>query len=94
MDNQPVVKSYSPFLPVVLIALGVVILLSWNLMLAIKQHSNGLRINGQQELQLAQATNAAEKLQAMMTDLIDLAKTDTDAETIVKRYKIAYNKNK
>lgn len=90
MNTQPAVKTYSAFIPLVLIALSVIILFAWNLMVALNQHSAGVRISAQQELQVTQAAQTEEKLKAMMTDLVELAKSDTDAETIMKRYKIAF----
>ena len=75
-----------------MIALGIIALFSWNLIIALKQHSSGLRISIQQELQLTQATQTEVKLKAMMSDLIELSKQDKDAQKIVTRYKIAINK--
>ena len=90
MHTQPDEKSYSAFLPVVLITLGISILFSWNLMIAINQHSNGVRISIQQELQLTRAAQTEEKLKIIMSDLVELSKSDKDAEMIVTRYKIAF----
>jgi short-subunit dehydrogenase involved in D-alanine esterification of teichoic acids len=90
MNTSPNNHSFSSFLPLVLIALGVIVLFSWNLTMALNQHSNGIRISAQQELQLAQAAQTEDKLKIMMSDLVELSKSDTNAETIVKRYKIAF----
>lgn len=87
--QQPAAKSYGAFLPLVLIASGIIILFTWNLMIALEQHSNGVRIGLQQKLQLTQASQAEVKLKAMMSDLIELAKSDRDAEAITKHYKIS-----
>lgn len=84
-------KYFSAFLPVTLIALGSIMLLSWNLIIVISQHSNGLRITAQQDIQLEQAAQAEIKLKQMMTELVSLSKDDTDAATIVKRYGIVFN---
>ena len=94
MNNQPAQKSYSAFLPLVLIALGVILLFSWNLSIALNQQTAGVRISAQQDLQLAQAAQTELKLKTMMTDLLELSKTDKEAEAIIKRYKIAINKDK
>jgi len=94
MNNQPAPKSYSAFLPLVLIALGVILLFSWNLSIALNQQTAGVRISAQQDLQLAQAAQTEQKLKTMMTDLLELSKTDKEAEAIIKRYKIAINKDK
>ena len=94
MNNQPAPKSYSAFLPLVLIALGVILLFSWNLSIALNQQTAGVRISAQQDLQLAQAAQTEQKLKIMMTDLLELSQTDKEAEAIIKRYKIAINKDK
>lgn len=91
-NQQPVARTYSAFLPLSLIASAVIILFAWNLIIALNQNSTGVRIGAQQELQLAQARQAEVKLQAMMGDLIELAKSDRDAKAITKHYKISINK--
>ncbi|MEI6514707.1 MAG: hypothetical protein WCO77_01910 [bacterium] len=80
----------SVFLPISLIALSSIVLLTWNLIIVVNQHYNGVRISAQQEIQFAQAMQTETKLKQMMSDLVDLSKTDTGAETIVKRYRIAF----
>jgi hypothetical protein len=91
MMNPTSEKTFSAFLPVTLIALGSIMLLFWNLVIVISQHSNGLRITAQQDIQLEQAAQAEIKLKQMMTELVSLSKDDTDAATIVKRYGIVFN---
>lgn len=90
MNNQSTEKSFSAFAPITLLALGIIILLGWNLYIVVNQHSNGVRISAQQEVQLEQANQTELRLKQMMTELVDLAKDDTDAETIVKRHGIAF----
>jgi hypothetical protein len=94
MNDQPSIKSYSAFTPIVLISSGVILLYSWNLMITLKQQAAAMRISAQQDVQLAQVVQTEQKLRTMMTDLLDLAKTDKDAEGIIKRYKIAIHKDK
>ncbi|MEI8140692.1 MAG: hypothetical protein WCI03_12605 [bacterium] len=89
MNQTPSDKSYSAFFPVVLIALGIIILLSWNLMVVLNQYSSGVRISAQQDVEMNQVAQAEGKLKAMMNDLLALAKTDAAAAAIVNRYKIA-----
>jgi len=91
MNSQPSDKSFSAFPALFLIAASVIILLSWNASQMLSVHSNGVRISVQQDLQLTQASQTEEKLKQMMSDLVELSKSDTDAETIVKRYKIVFN---
>ena len=91
MNLQSSEKTYSAFCPVLLIAASVIILLAWNLNQMLAVHSNGVRINAQLEAQMGQAAQTEERLRVMMADLVELAKSDTDAETIIKRYKIAFS---
>ena len=90
MNNQVTDKSFSSFLPIALIGVGIIILLGWNLFIVVNQHSNGVKMSVQQDIQLAQATQAETKLKQMMSDLVDLAKENIDAETIVKRHGITF----
>lgn len=92
-NHEPPVKSYSPFLPLLLLSAAIITLFAWNLMMTINQHSNGVRLSMQQDLQMAEANRTELKLRAIMTDLIELSKTDQDAEKIVKHYKIAINQD-
>ena len=80
----------SSFLPIGLLALSSLVLLTWNLIIVTNQHSNSKNILAQQEKQISQSIETEAKVKAMMTDLISLARTDADAETIVKRYGIAF----
>ena len=91
MDMMTPQNQFSAFLPVCLVAISSLILLTWNLKVVREQYATGMQISAQQKAQLAQATQAEAKLKQMMTDLLDLSKADTDAETIVKRYGISFN---
>lgn len=90
-SSQPSAPVFSAFLPVLLLTLGVAIVLIWNLWIALNQHSAGVQIRARQDVQIQQAAQLEGKLRAMMGDLVDLARTDTDAAAIVKRYRIAFS---
>jgi len=81
---------FSPFLPMLLLALCMISLLSWNLYLVLNQRAEGQRLVAQLDLQLKQAAQTEQKLQVIMADLLDLAKQDKQAAEIVSRYKIAF----
>jgi hypothetical protein len=94
MDNGDTRVSpapYSAFAPLLIALIGLIVLLSWNLRLTLRQTSN-LQIAkaqlGQVSLQSAQTE---EKLKAMLTDLLVLAPDNSDAADIVKRYGIKQN---
>ena len=91
MNTDATQKPFSSFLPLLLVGLSSVILLGWNLIIVVKQHSEAVKITAAQESQLVQAAQAEVKLKQMMADLVALAKTDTDAETIIKRYGISFS---
>jgi len=90
MNTTPTEKTFSAFIPMVLIAVGMIILLSWNLYIVTGQNTSGVQISAQMNTQIEQARQTEQKLQQIMTDLVTLAKTDADADAIVKRYKIVY----
>lgn len=84
----------SPFWPLCLMALSLVIILGWQLTAGIQQYSASRRMAEQQALMAQQAAQTESKLQAMMTDLLLLAKTDPEAKTIVEKYRIKMNPDK
>jgi hypothetical protein len=86
--------SFSPFLPLCLMALSLVIILGWQLTLGVQQYLGSLRMVDQQAVLVNQAAQTESKLQSMMTDLLLLAKTDTQAQAIVAKYRITLNANK
>ena len=91
-DTPTPTHSHTPFAPLLITLIGLIVLLAWNLRITLIQTSN-LQIAqaqlGQASLQSAQTE---EKLKAMLTDLLVLAPTDPDAAAIVKRYGIKQNK--
>jgi hypothetical protein len=92
-DTHKPTNPHTPFAPLLLTLIGLLVLLAWNLRVTILQTAN-LQIAkaqlGQASLQ-SQQTEA--KLQSMLTDLLALAATekDPDAAAIVKRYGIKQN---
>lgn len=91
MNTETTPKAISPFLPLLLVGLSCFVLMGWNLIIVVRQHSDAVKITAQQDMQLAQSAQAEIKLKQMMSDLVTLAKTDTDAETIIKRYGISFS---
>jgi len=84
-------NRYTPFWPLCLMALSLAIFLGWQLTAAVRQHSGLLRMQEQQTILAGQAAQAESKLQAMIVDLLTLAKTDADAKAIVLKYRINMN---
>ena len=90
--NEPTPRiTFSPFVPLLTLALAVLVLLTWDLTVAAKQHVAGLRLMDQQQQQIVQAAAVENKLRQMMLDLVELAKQNTDAATIATRYGVVFN---
>ncbi len=86
--------SFSPFGPLCLMALSLIIILGWQLTVGIEQYLGSIRMIDQQAAIANQAAQTESKLQAMMTDLLLLAKTDTEAQKIIAKYNIKLNADK
>ncbi len=79
------------FWPVCLMALSLSIFLGWQMSLSVRQYIGSVRVAEQQGLLEAQAVQTEAKFQAMVMDLMTLAKTDMDARKIVNKYGIQFN---
>ncbi|MEI6647623.1 MAG: hypothetical protein WCP12_16415 [bacterium] len=87
-------NTYSPFWPLCLMALSLIIILGWQLTVGVQQYLGSLRMVDQQAVLATQAAQTESKLQSMMTDLLFLAKTDKEAQAIVAKYRIKLNADK
>jgi len=81
----------STFLPQLLVALSILILLGWQVYSGSRQYFAFMRMSDQQAVLVSQAAQAENKIQSMMTDLLRLSQTDADAKTIITKYRITYN---
>jgi hypothetical protein len=75
-------------------SLCLVIILGWQLVAGIQQYRGALQMVDQQAALAKQAAQTESKLQSMMADLLLLAKTDTEAQAIVTKYRIKMNAEK
>ena len=82
---------FTPFWPLCLLALSLGCFLGWQVTTTVQQYIGLVRLADQQSLLAGQAAQAESKLQAMMMDLLELAKTDADALAIVNKYNIKFN---
>jgi hypothetical protein len=85
---------FSPFWPLCLMATSLVIILGWQLNVGVQQYNASQRMVEQQAVIAQQAAQTESKLQAMMTDLLLLAKTDAEAQSIITKYNIKLNADK
>lgn len=82
---------FGSFWPLCLLALSVAVFMGWQTALSVRQYMASTRLADQQDLLEAQAVQTESKFQAIVMDLITLAKTDEDARNIVNKYGIKYN---
>lgn len=84
-------QTPNPFLPIVLLALSVLFALIWQLT-AIKNQRNELQ-NAITRLQepAKQSQQVQGSLQKLVTELLELSKTDSQAKAIVDKYGIRQN---
>jgi hypothetical protein len=75
-------------------AFSLVIILGWQLTIGVQQYIDALRMGDQQALVAKQAAQTESKLQAMMTDLLLLSRTNDEAQKIVVKYNIKMNADK
>jgi len=91
MNSNASEQKYTAFLPVLLLSLSLVAFFVWNMVLTVRLRAGAARVRDQQEMMVLQAMQAEERMKRMMVDLLELAKTDEDAEAIVTKYNIVFN---
>ena len=92
--TESLTVTFSPFWPLCFMAFSLVTILGWQLTIGVQQYIDALRMADQQAVVAKQAVQTESKLQAMMTDLLLLAKTDAEAQTIVTKYRVKMNADK
>ena len=90
MSDTRTSPQFGAFLPVTLLALAVLGTSTWDLSLALRQRALVQRMDDQQELQISQAVELEARMRTMLEELVMLAKTDEQADGIVKKFKIAF----
>ena len=99
-NDSPRLRSAQLLLPFILLAVGVLFSLLWQIT-ALQSQRNAFKATKAQlvetiqkrEPQAAQATEIKNRLEALANDLLDLANTNATAEAIVKQYDIQRNLN-
>ena len=82
---------HSAFVPLLLILISFIMILGWTLTVSVRQATNLQTAKFQVWQAAEQSRQAEEKLKALLSDLVDLAKEDPAAAVIVKQYKIKQN---
>jgi len=84
-------ECHSAFVPLLLILISFIMILGWTLTVSVRQATNLQTAKFQVWQAAEQSRQAEEKLKALLSDLVDLAKEDPAAAVIVKQYKIKQN---
>ena len=82
--------AFSPFWPVFLLSITMIIFLGWQISIGVRQYLQGVRFAEQQELMVARAAEVESNFQALMMDVLELAKTNPDVQAIVRNYNIQF----
>ena len=97
-SDSPRRRSSPLFLPFILLALGVLFSLVWQIFTLQAQRTSFKTTRVQlaeavqkREPQVVQATEIKTRLEALASDLIELAKTNPNAAALVKKYDIQRN---
>jgi len=80
----------NPFLPIVLLALSLIIVLGQNLLAVREQKAALNQMIDQQKPAIEQSRQVQARFQKMMMELLQLAQTDADAKTVAAKYGISY----
>jgi cell division protein FtsB len=88
-------SSSNAFWPVTLLAISLIAILIWQLVLGIqaKQNLQAQVALPQRKQTIDQAKKVQTDLEKLVNDLLEAAKTDKDAQTIVEKYQIKRNDN-
>lgn len=82
---------YHGFWPVFLIGVSLVLILVWEIQVAIATRSTTEQLREQQIRAVEQAKNVQGQLEKLVRGLVELAKTDEAAKQIVTKYGIKLN---
>jgi hypothetical protein len=80
---------YSPFWPVLLPSLSLLLVLGAEVMAGFEQRAGLQRQSESLMKEIRQARETEKRLEALAGALVDLSATDPDAKTIVDKYKIS-----
>jgi len=90
-QSSPSSSASSPFIPILLVSVAMVLLLLWQCFVAWNTRGN-LRTQFEQRKQLVtQAELVQGNVQKLVNDLLLLSETDADAKKVVDKYNIRRN---
>ncbi len=87
----PVARSYHGFWPVLLIGLSILLIFAWEVRINIFTRENARQLQQQQVAVVEQATKIQAGLEKLVRGLVELAKTDEEAQKLVTKFGIKLN---
>jgi hypothetical protein len=90
LDYTPA-QEMSPFLPITLLAICVLLTSIFQLSMMLPQRSQLQRVIAQNEQGVAQSQQVQQGLQRLVEGLVTLAKDDKDAQAIIAKHNIRIN---
>jgi hypothetical protein len=92
---QPAIHEPSPtfhgFWPVLLIGLSLILILSWEIWVGVAARKSAQQLQEQQVKVVEQAKQVQAGLEKLVRGLVDLAKTDENAQKLVTKFGIKVN---
>ncbi len=89
--SQPVARSYHGFWPVLLIGLSILLIFAWEVRVNIATRESARQLQQQQVAVVEQATKIQAGLEKLVRGLVELAKTDEEAQKLVTKFGIKLN---
>lgn len=89
--SHPVGPSYHGFWPVLLIGLSILLLFAWEVRINMLTRVNARQLQQQQVAVVEQATKVQTGLEKLVRGLVELAKTDEEAQKLVTKFGIKLN---
>jgi hypothetical protein len=90
-QDLPVAASYHGFWPVLLIGLSVLFIFVWEIRINMLTRESAQQLQQQQVALVDQSTKVQERLEKLVRGLVDLAKTDQEAQNLVTKFGIKVN---
>lgn len=89
--SQPVARSYHGFWPVLLLGLSILLIFAWEVRVNIFTRESARQLQQQQVAVVDQATKVQARLEKLVRGLVELAKTDAEAQKLVTKFGIKLN---
>jgi hypothetical protein len=83
--------SYNGFWPVLLIGVSLIVILSWEIWVGVATRQSSQQLGEQQVKVVEQAKQAQVGLEKLVRGLVDLARTDDNAQKLVTKFGIKVN---